>query len=276
MPSDRGYFPGVLCNGSAEYIIDELVRMGYDVAWCILEATAFGFPHVRARFFLLASKSASMLRRCLHVSSTVELPRQESEPRRVVPKHNNMKDLVVRCGLLGNSVVPHCVLGAFNLLGDALVSKANVRASLIPISSTRFGLKRAGSGRLFVFKSISRLVGGRRTRPDSGRKAPRASFPELVFDPAAFVPRLEDGTVKPPSKLQSTELLSSPVRNRLWATPRRGQTNACNYLTARSVRDLHTQVRFEVRTENEDRAGCTNPVFVEWLMGYPVDYTKHV
>lgn len=95
----------------------------------------------------------------------------------------------------------------------------------------------------------------------------------LVFDPSLY---------KSPhraSSLQTAKRLTAPVRAISWATPRYGNTMASNYITERTVRDLPTQVRFEVRsTRTRDpqkdymlrHKGKISTHFVEHLMGYPL------
>jgi hypothetical protein len=57
----------------------------------------------------------------------------------------------------------------------------------------------------------------------------------------------------------------------LLGTPRCSSYNPNKYLTERSVCDLQTQLRFEIRTEN--REGIPNPTFIEWMQGYPSGWT---
>jgi len=57
-------------------------------------------------------------------------------------------------------------------------------------------------------------------------------------------------------------------------TPRAGNVGATNHLTRRSMRDLCTWVRFERSTPDAHRANKPNIAWVEWLMGYPPDYTN--
>lgn len=91
---------------------------------------------------------------------------------------------------------------------------------------------------------------------------------QLVFDPSAFKP------ARPPSPLMQLPALTSPVLAKRWATPRHGCTHVVNYITARTLRDLPTQVRFERSTPDQLRAGGVNPAFSEWMMGYPIGWTR--
>ncbi len=55
----------------------------------------------------------------------------------------------------------------------------------------------------------------------------------------------------------------------LWPTPRAQKTGSCATLSPRCSRDLATALRFEVHSP----VGHSNPRWVEWLMGYPPDWT---
>jgi hypothetical protein len=65
----------------------------------------------------------------------------------------------------------------------------------------------------------------------------------------------------------------APVERSLWATPRT-TNSACHTLTLRGLSDVSTQVRFEASTPDEDRGGVASAEFLEFLMGYPISYTK--
>ena len=56
----------------------------------------------------------------------------------------------------------------------------------------------------------------------------------------------------------------------LWPTPRAQKTGSCATLSPRCSRDLATALRFEVNSPK----GHSNPRWVEWLMGYPPDWTR--
>ena len=63
-----------------------------------------------------------------------------------------------------------------------------------------------------------------------------------------------------------------------WATPCAVAPGACRVLTKRGVSDLATQLRFERSyvekyPKPDDRGTVTSPHFVEWLQGFPTDWT---
>lgn len=67
------------------------------------------------------------------------------------------------------------------------------------------------------------------------------------------------------------KLITRPIALSKWATPRRGVVISSRILTERGLRDLPTQVRFEHGTKN--RFNPLNSQWVEYLMGYPLDWT---
>lgn len=80
-------------------------------------------------------------------------------------------------------------------------------------------------------------------------------------------------------RARKNKKVSSPlVRGDLvvahFPTPRAGNTGHCNVLTERCARDLGTAVRFWTGARGPRATGVINPQFVEYLMGFPRDWTK--
>ena len=68
------------------------------------------------------------------------------------------------------------------------------------------------------------------------------------------------------------KVLAHDVVRYRWCTPRaNGGNNACNNMTYRSIRDISSQLRFEVGTK--ERHMHYNPDWVDWLMGLPAGWT---
>jgi len=92
----------------------------------------------------------------------------------------------------------------------------------------------------------------------------------LRFDPLAY---------KEPASAAGNPNRCSPLITAVqcatqWSTPRAGNSGASHILSERSMRDLPTQVRFEVSTPDDERGWLLNTDWVEWLMGYPAGYTR--
>jgi hypothetical protein len=223
----------------------------------ILKASEVGCPHVRARFFCVALHKGSMnmdihavldavLRnKEIHLQKIKELV----EPPRMSLSSNVLENRKI-LELFGNSVVPACCAYAFHALLQKIV---DVRKNKPLVS---FGSEFNVPSGVCIDDTIYN---------SNFPKLPETKL-QLLFDPAAFK------TDKPISSQSTSPLISAPTSAEYWSTPRHGANHSCNYLTERSIRDLATQVRFEVSTPAELRAGSMNPQWTQWLMGFPKDY----
>jgi hypothetical protein len=72
----------------------------------------------------------------------------------------------------------------------------------------------------------------------------------------------------------TNEMLRAPVFMQSWATPRKSSVGMSRVLTRRTCTDLSTQIRFEKRTPDHLRNGYVNPNWIEWLQGFPKDWTR--
>lgn len=73
----------------------------------------------------------------------------------------------------------------------------------------------------------------------------------------------------------TSDLITKPMRLAFWPTPRHGNTGTGLTLTARSIRDLPTVVRFAASTPDELRPGSLNAQFTEWLQALPPDWSLY-
>lgn len=74
--------------------------------------------------------------------------------------------------------------------------------------------------------------------------------------------------------MNTLPLLESAKHPLLWSTPRKGMTHTANILTERTSHDLPSQLKFEKHTPDHLRPGIVNPEYVEWMMGYPRNWTS--
>lgn len=245
-------------------VLATLGKAGYNATWVVLYAYHAGAPQLRKRWFCLASRPGGPART---IKSTVKFAfyKWTKEPvARMVkaspPWRRN------RLGMMGNSVVPDVVRMAFCWMfsGGTMDIRAAAQAS-----SLTFKLPEATKPFASGAKRVYGVFKGGKT---SGIHPPRGLAPRpnlrLVLDPKA---------VPPPEKtnpLQTTELITRPIEVMTWATPRRGVTHGARLLTRRCKQDLPTQLRFERGTPVGVRMGYVNPAWVEWLMGFDVDWTS--
>jgi hypothetical protein len=90
----------------------------------------------------------------------------------------------------------------------------------------------------------------------------------LVLSPTSWIsPRPRMHT----SQQAVAPLVEKNVHLDFWATPR-CRMGCSNYLSRRTKTDLRTQIRFEQGTEGREQ--YINPEFVEWMQGYPLDWTR--
>jgi site-specific DNA-cytosine methylase len=277
--------PAVL-NSDFDIIITEfVVKRGYELRWVVLPASALGAHHVRKRWFGLFIKPSFMKKvhgQLSWLSTAGYQPFFNNKPkepsRMVLPKSSTERsESQTRAQILGNSVVPDAVRSAFLILASGFMCTSNdgcvnfktlltkpqkIKLSQIPDnlgdppkkpSPTSWGFVKAGTKMLISVKQ------------------PRMPTPnlKLVIDPKSFKKK---GYVSNPAN--TTDIYTKRVVIKSWSTPRH-TSGSCIILTHRSIRDLPTQVRFEVNTPNQLRSGIIAPNFLEWLMGYPKDWTKY-
>lgn len=256
-------------TGFPEYvdICSTFGDLGYRVSWTSVKASDLGAAQRRHRWFALCSrldvapKSVSLRLKPEH--HALPLFDWSQEPQRMSlempPK------MAHRLFLLGNTVVPQAARVAFVSLFTGLKTdietllKQNefvfdIPTSSSPVQSARSvhsGMWDNGFFEVDPPKMMTSLV-----RPRN-----------LVLDPASWVstrPRVCH------SKIKLTPLKEAPVEIPFWGTPRCNM-GCSNYLSRRTCTDLRTQIRFERQTEH--REGYITVKFVEWLQGYPEDWT---
>lgn len=251
---------------------------GYDLRWCVLTADALGAPQRRKRWFCLAIRRGFEVvdRKVKENHLPSWSPTLTASQRMTL---TNTKYHGQRHALLGNSVVPQCVRYAFLLLlgGFAAPPGADDHGAVIN-SPIAFGLRcdllRAGASfPKFGFAvrdqskktKVYKVHYNNLTVPKDKKKC------TVVVDPAAYDGRARVRVVD--AKLQTSLPITRAKCMTGWSTPRHGMTRAGHVLSRRSVQDLPTQLRFERSTPDRLRAGQPHARFVEWLMGYPPNWT---
>lgn len=251
-------------------VVKELTKRGFAMRWCVNSAENMGAPHQRKRWFCLAYKQLLTIKQ----HGTLYNPfvwNKRNEPARTICTNNKVlkRNYNIRCALLGNSVVPDAVRCAFLYLVNGFVhpktmNYPSLKLQNLPdhkneflISSKQDNWPRFGAiekNTCYVFKpSIQKLKIYHKER--------------LVFDPKHYKSKSP-----PDNRLKKEDLLKKPQSKKQWSTPRFGNTRPSNYLTKRCILDLPSQIRFEVNTKNPH---CPiNPVFIEFLMGYPPNWTN--
>jgi hypothetical protein len=250
------------------HVAETLRARGYDVSWVTLKAFQVGSPQYRPRWFCLAVKRGTP-------PQTLKLAKNSFTPfdwrrepvRRLIPDNTNVRR---RMELLGNAVVPDCVRAAFLYLwtGSQLPLCDLLKMPVLKLAVPN------GKGRLPTPPGDPPANGLALGRNSIGALPPPTGVQTLSPSRKITVDAHTYDWAGPRNPTQTLERLAAPSTMLCWATPRRSCPLAARVLTERTTRDLPSQLRFEVKTPDDQRDGHPNPQFVEWLMGLPRDWTK--
>lgn len=289
-------------------ILREFVLLGYTLRWCIVGGIHVGARHVRKRWFCLATRNDITTYTC-PVSAAYRCMDWSVEP---VPRMKLERDApdLRRCKALGNAVIPDAVRYAFlYLFSGGQIPPSHLCPShltytppskLFTVSSTQvvhpaftlpWNSSNANSnpnsnainpnspdtwpiypmdGVAYLDPLLPQVCVGRFVIcPRTYTSRPCPVWPKLHFTPGCFTP-LEGDKASPKRR---SERITEMAERKLWSTPRYSSVTTSSILTDRCLRDLPTQLRFEVGTPDVLREGRMNPEFVEWLMGYPTGWT---
>lgn len=273
--------PQLLSSGFIDVLKAFVSERGFQVSWCVIPACAVGAPHVRKRLFMWVRKPTFEYE---WPEGTLQYERhnwsQSSEPPRMVMEtvknHRNKRQM-----LLGNSVVPDCLRAAFMVLASGFRKDIAPNATSLRIEEP--------SANILKEVNVHQLGSNRRNvLPKWGfaRQSPKGDLQIFAVEPhsepqkpdlnLSLVPSAFtwNGPLQQPKYgMERSPAVTSVMNLSSWSTPRT-VTCAANSLTLRVTRDLPTQVRYEKGTPDELRAGQISTWFVEWLMGYPQDWTR--
>lgn len=292
-----------ILNCGIKEVVDELGARGFTLQWHMRTAASHGAPHVRCRWFLLACRGGGAARVSAAVTEGVRSPTADCEGRtlviptlsdgnswrgtepavrvsfrpvaRPVPDASYDDHWSSRCQTLGNAVVPPVVRMAFVELAQS-ARKWGQYIELLGDSGTPVG-------ELKYPYPESAIVHGGMLYVVPRKKVVSPGHGVEIVSPAG-------GPVRPAGPSGTSDDPSTPagmVRMENYPTPRRGITHAST-LSDRSVRDLPTilvnctttaaYLKDLEYTPPPDRPLHTQLVpnvnYVEWMMGYPADWTK--
>lgn len=259
--------PNVL-NKEIRVIARCLGDLGYELRWVVMGAHGLGAPQVRNRWFCLCVRNEGNDDGPLAEwkgLAPVEQFKWEYPPRRTVPPLEDMYRSA-RCALLGNSVVPDVVRQAFFFLASGMrdwspafdggdASIRNMDAELLESD-------------FCVEEDLERFPRCGVWREGRVYECEAPTFPR----PNINLRLLSEMPTSVSKKVRSPIITETTLKT--FSTPRKGSVIACKTLTERSARDLPTQLKFAEDTPQEDRQYQMSANWVEWLMGYPQDYTR--
>jgi hypothetical protein len=280
-------------------IVRSLTSRGYALRWVLADASFVGARHRRRRWFCVAKKTrgppewlsvvGSPSYRAFSWTAANEPVRMES----AAESGFSSSVFAHRCKMLGNAVCPDAARLAFLFLcSGGQVRRVNFTGEFrLRVDDTsdfdQTGVSKVAGhpGYAYVPAAVGSRAGARGTvgcslrSPLTVSQSRETTEPNstqskkhtlnLVLDPSlyhAVPPRLANPR-------QTAELVVAKEYLGSWSTPRAGKTHASNVLTARTIRDLPTQVRFEMNTTG-DRSGRVRIQWLEWLMGYPSGWTS--
>jgi len=108
--------PRILLKGFDE-IKKLFMQRGYKVKYCLIEAKDVGAPHKRSRWYCLCYKpNVENKLKYIDDKETKYNFNKLKTIKKVLPKSTKIynKNAELRCQCLGNSVVPQCVMVAWN------------------------------------------------------------------------------------------------------------------------------------------------------------------
>ena len=233
--------PMIVSRGLEE-VVSRLVERGFGLAWGIFSAREVGAPHLRRRWYCLATRDIELPLLRLKKRNTVWS--HETVPRVLERTPTSMRELSIRTQVIGNSVVPQCVRYAYNSLNCAL--RGNLQSSKSKSTSIQ----------LLIDGQVSHL-----------------HRPLMSFTMAEV-----DLLVKYDKHSHTYSSWSTPIRN-IYAgineSVRAARMLATQILHDRATLEYVFRVTGQKHsTSSMNRYWTVNPDFIEWLMGYPAGWTK--
>jgi hypothetical protein len=257
------------------HVVAELCwRRGFDLRWCVMPASSVGAPQLRSRWFCLATP-AGFRARWTGLRYTPYSWTSKSEPPRMTLTRDPLdavssgSGIAGRVAMLGNSVVPDAVRCAFMYLLSP-DPDVDIRSSTAGFVALADGAAAAASRRRWrwgpTLPKCAQVNGRTLHELAPVRHRPRRF--RITLDPRAF---RQTRAAETPRDVGP--LVTKPEKRALWGTLTKNDGTG-NVLTERNKKKIMVQVRFEERTPDRVRAGRMTAEFAEWVMGFPIDWTR--
>jgi DNA-cytosine methyltransferase len=266
--------PGVMRIAGGEILHELSAKRGFELRWMSMSAADVGAPQIRSRWFCLGTKRGCPLHtmrfRCSAGGYVPKGWRRGSGvkyQRLFHVKGEELQKIRGRIALLGNAVVPDVARTAFCALVSMGECTSLCRNDVVTYNSGP-PPENDNTGTTTTTKTIHIARGLEDVKSYKvAIVSTQNTNAELQMDPG-----LMKGSTQRPNSNQTAKVFTRPFTRKLWPTPRHGHTHVCNVLTDRTQRDLPTTVRFEKHTRDRNGSGL-DPRFVEWLMGFDINYT---
>ena len=259
---------------SVQAICANMMRLGYFITWTTCSASDVGKPHLRNRWFCLCCKDTpSRLKDIQGLfldDAATSIPELTSGDEGVKTSK--------RLFALGNAIVPLAARLSFFRMYTAF----NVRypVDMVSLKDVRY----AREGRNFrecvpwsaiLPKHAEVCVQGTKDLHVNIKKV--RTLANITLDPNHFKTQKE--YVENASRPRRSPLVKGKLHLHLWPTPRTGGITHSHNLSQRTVRDLSTAAMYACTVGDRSYPPTTdsdrmNVQYVEWMMGYPNDYTK--
>lgn len=226
-------------------ILETMDRAGYDCKWTTCNARDVGLPQLRKRWFCLCTRRGAQ-------DLNIQYIQHDVPP---MPNLLAMRqpDYVSRYFVLGNTIIPAVARFALGRLCSDITSNMPSK------------LRGHGTFTKGIIKYISVNVNTVPSTPYT-----------IVLSPLHYSPVYKRHNLQ-----HRSQPIVEDIELHNWPTPRATAPRHSNSLTVRNTKDLPTVALFAARVQGTDQVKpiqgmSVNPQFLEWLMGYPVDYTKQI
>jgi DNA-cytosine methyltransferase len=247
-------------------------ELGYSMRWTVCSAADVGARQLRNRWYCLATRNRATFGR-IHVGKTAAFPACPKVPL-ITNDAASKAGFPDRIRAMGNAIVPLAGRLAFARLysGYRILSLADLRKTASLTWSQDYDKVAAdGAGAHGCSHVMAGKVAFHSVHvPDQPRKVMRIEVDPKNYTPPKGWVRRESDTPSDPL----TRLFTRPS----WPTPRVSAATPSHIITVRTQNDLSTLAMFVtnidgVRQRKTKSGDCMDARWVEWIMGYPANWT---
>jgi DNA (cytosine-5)-methyltransferase 1 len=249
-------------------VVSVMHDLGYDIRWTTVSACDVGLPHRRKRWFALCYKKENVHTEIPMTDVYRSVGQEPALNHMKASRHNQ------RYRMLGNSIVPMAAVLAFFRMysGFSIQTMKDLENQKTPV-------KFASS---CVVASVPKTT--QHVDVNKHGVVTYIALEEKNDDMYVSVELSQDQYLSSHKQRVSNKARSDKSTRiaeatlSIWPTPRTKCAHASHVLTSRGLRDLPTCARFARMVEGQ-REPCTdhddqvNIQWIEWLMGYPSDWT---
>ena len=267
-------------------VFKSLHDAGYHhIRWCTVSAGDVGAPHLRRRCFFLATRAPPARLHSGAVPGVHDEPNgynsygwniRKTGPRRGEPSIPRFKKIDERSKRKQSATVPELTAMRRRLrqLGNVVCPPQgrlavqclwNSCGTPIVVTTPRRGKTATGRRQLRSLPSWGYVHAGEDLVALSPPRLPAyIPWPKRVI----FPPPLPKG-------VRADKFITKPWVRPRWPTPMCSNFNFTTRLTLRRTKDMGSALYYDRDTTEEERASVRlNPMFIEWMMGLPPNFTK--